>query len=354
MKVAVERGGDMGKRRKWLALVAAVGVLALVSAACSNNDDNSGASGGTSGATGGDVTGSLNISGSSTVEPITSLNAEKFQSQNPDVQIAVDGPGTTDGFALFCKGETDISDASRVISDDEKAACASGGVDYIEVAIGQDALTVVGNPSNPVDCLTTGDLYALFGPESQGINNWADANDLAKKVGGKGDLPDLPLTIVAPGEESGTYGSFIDLVTKGIADTQGVTPDDALRPDYQISADDNVIIQNAEDTPGGLGFVGFSYAQEAGANVKEFQVDSGSGCVAPSAETVNDNTYPISRLLYVYVSKEALASNPAVKPFVDYYLSDQGVASVTDVKYIALPADQLAASRSTWSSESAA
>jgi phosphate transport system substrate-binding protein len=344
----------MRKSRKWLVLVAAVGALALVSAACSK-DDNGGGGGGTTGDTGGSsVTGSLNISGSSTVEPISSLNAEKFQSANPDVQVAVDGPGTTDGFALFCKGETDISDASRVISDDEKAACSSGGVDYIELAIGQDALTVVGNPSNPVDCLSTGDLYALLGPESQGINNWADANDLATQVGGKGGLPDLPLTIVAPGEESGTYGSFIDLVTKPIADAQGVDPDDVLRPDYQISADDNVIIQNAEDTPGGLGFVGFSYAQEAGANVKELQVDSGSGCVAPSAETVNDNTYPISRLLYIYVSKEAFASNPAVKPFVDFYLSDEGIASVTDVKYIALPDDQLAATRSTWSSESAA
>jgi phosphate transport system substrate-binding protein len=202
MKVAVERGGDMGKRGKWFALVAAVGVLGLVSAACGSSDDN----GGGTGASGGNVTGSLNISGSSTVEPITSLNAEKFQSQNPDLQIAVDGPGTTDGFALFCKGETDISDASRVISDDEKAACASGGVDYIELAIGQDALTVVGNPSNPIDCLSTGDLYALLGPESQGINNWADADTLAKKVGGNGGLPDLSLTIVAPGEESGTYG----------------------------------------------------------------------------------------------------------------------------------------------------
>ena len=241
-----------------------------------------------------------------------------------------------------------------MISDDEKAACASGGVDYIELAIGQDALTVVGNPSNPIDCLSKGDLYALLGPESQGINNWADANTLAKKVGGNGGLPDLALTVVAPGEESGTYSSFIDLVTKGIADTQGVTPDDALRPDYQVSADDNVIIQNAEDTPGGLGFVGFSYAQEAGANVKEFQVDGGSGCVAPSAETVNNNTYPISRLLYIYISKEALASNPAVKPFVDFYLSDPGIASVTDVKYIALPETQLASTRSAWSSDSAA
>jgi phosphate transport system substrate-binding protein len=332
-----------------------VAALAIVAAACSSNDNggsnSSGGGGGTTSAPA--VTGSLNISGSSTVEPITSLNGEKFQAANPDVQIAVDGPGTTDGFALFCNGETDINDASRAISEEEVAACQDAGVDYIELAIGQDALTVVGNPSNPLDCLAVGDLYALFGPESEGFENWSDANDLAKEVGGTGDLPDLPLTIVAPGEESGTYGSFIDLVTKPIAGERGVDPDDALRPDYQISADDNVIIQNAQDTDGGLGFVGYSYAQNAGSGVKEFQVDGGSGCVEPSAENVNNGTYPISRLLYLYVSKPALASNPALKPFVDFYLSDDGVASVTDVQYIALPDDQLAASRDTWSSEGA-
>jgi phosphate transport system substrate-binding protein len=172
-------------------------------------------------------------------------------------------------------------------------------------------------------------------------------------VGGTGGFPDLPLTIVAPGEESGTYGSFIDLATKSIADEQGQDPDDVLRPDYQISADDNVIIDNAEGTPGGLGFVGFSYAQNAGAEVKEFQVDGGSGCVAPGVDTVNDGTYPLGRVLYIYVSKEKLASSPALKAFVDYYLSDPGIASVTAVQYIALPDADLEASRSTWESESA-
>jgi phosphate transport system substrate-binding protein len=342
----------MRNRRKWLTILAAVAALSLVAAACGGDDDDVG----TTGATGetAEVTGSLNISGSSTVEPITSLVAEKFQSANPGVEIAVDGPGTSDGFELFCNGETDIQDASRAIDEEEVAACQEGGVDYIELAIAQDALTVVGNPNNPLDCLALGDLYALFGPESQGFENWSDANDLATEVGGNGGLPDLPLTIVAPGEESGTYGSFIDLVTSPIAEERGVDPDDVLRPDYQISADDNVIIENAEGTEGGLGFVGYSYAQLAEGQVKEFQVDGGDGCVEPSADNVNNGTYAISRLLYIYVSKEKVESNPAVRPFVDFYLSADGLASVTDVQYIALPEDILATTQSAWSSESGA
>jgi phosphate transport system substrate-binding protein len=340
----------MRNRRKWLTILAALAALSLVAAAC--GDGETGTTGGATG--GGEVTGSLNVSGSSTVEPITSLVAEKFQSANPDVEIAVDGPGTSDGFELFCNGETDIQDASRAISEDEVAACQEGGVEYIELAVAQDALTVVGNPANPLDCLALGDLYALFGPESQGVENWADANALATEVGGNGSLPELPLTIVAPGEESGTYGSFIDLVTSSIAEERGIDPDDVLRPDYQISADDNVIIENAEGTEGGLGFVGYSYAQLAGGNVKEFAVDGGGGCVEPSADNVNNGTYAISRLLYIYVNKEKLTSNPAVRPFVDFYLSDEGLASATDVQYIALPEDILSTTRSTWSSESEA
>jgi phosphate transport system substrate-binding protein len=334
--------------RRWASVVAGALALTLVAAACSN--DSSSQTGPTGG---GDLSGSLNISGSSTVEPISSLVAENFQGQNPGVNIAVEGPGTTDGFVKFCAGETDLNDASRQIKDEEITACQDGGVDYIELAIGKDALTVVGNPENPLDCLALGDLYALFGPESKGFANWSDADALAQQVGGNGGFPDLPLTIVAPGEESGTYGSFIDLATKPIADEQGQDPDDVLRPDYQISADDNVIIDNAEGTPGGLGFVGFSYAQNAGAEVKEFQIDGGSGCVAPGVDTVNDGTYPLGRVLYIYVSKEKLASSPALKAFVDYYLSDQGIASVTAVQYIALPDADLQASRSTWESESA-
>lgn len=343
----------MGNARKPAGIVGGLLVFTLIAAACGGNGDGGGSGGGATGGTA-DLSGSLNISGSSTVEPITSLVAENFQGQNPGVDVAVDGPGTTDGFALFCKGETDINDASRQIKDEEIAACKQGGVDYIELAVGKDALTVVGHPDNPVDCLSLGDLYALFGPESTGFKSWSDADALAKQVGGNGGFPDLPLTIVAPGEESGTYGSFIDLATKSIADAQGQDPDDTLRPDYQISADDNVIIDNAEGTPGGLGFVGFSYAQNAGANIKEFQIDNGGGCVAPGVDTVNAGTYPLGRTLYIYVSKEKLASNPALKAFVDFYLSDAGISAVTDVQYIALPAADLEASRSTWNAASAA
>lgn len=327
-----------------------VGALALmlVATACGGSDDNSGGGGAS------DLTGSLSISGSSTVEPITSLVAENFRSNNPGVDIVVNGPGTSDGFALFCNGETDINDASRQIKDEEIALCQEAGIDYIELAVGKDALTVVGNPDNPIGCLSLGDLYALFGPESQGFESWSDANSLAQESGGNGGFPDSSLTIVAPGEESGTYGSFIDLATKSIAEERGQDPDDVLRPDYQISADDNVIIDNAGGTPGGLGFVGFSYAQNAGGAVKEFQIDNGGGCVAPGVDTVNDGTYPLGRTLYIYVSKEKLAGNDALEGFVDLYLSDEGIAAVTDVQYIALPASDLEASRAAWDSGSAA
>lgn len=342
----------MVKRRIW-GLVALIAVLSIVAAAC-GGDGGSG-DGGT-GETNSDLSGSLNISGSSTVEPITSLVAEKFQSQNTGVQIAVDGPGSSDGFELFCNGETDISDASRPIDEEEVAACEANGITPIEIEVALDALSVVGNPANPVECLNTGDLYALFGPESEGFGSWSDADALAGEVGGNGGLPDAQLTIVAPGEESGTYGSFIDLVaTDDIAAERGVPEEQAggLRADYQISADDNVIIDNAAGTEGGLGFVGFAFAENAGDTVKEFQIDTGDGCVAPSPETVIDGTYPLGRSLYIYVSSTKLQENPALGPFVDFYLSDEGLASVEEVQYISLPTDRIDAARSAWDSASA-
>ena len=334
----------MTLRKRWAGIAIGMAVaFGLVATACSSNSSTS------SGATGGSTQGSLNISGSSTVEPISSLVAENFQAANTGVDIAVDGPGTTDGFVTFCQGQTDINDASRQISDDEKKACADGGVHYVELPIGRDALTVVGNPSNPLDCLSLADLYSLFSMEAKGFSSWSDANALDRQLGGKGDFPDEPLTIVAPGTESGTYGSFIDLAIKGIADERN-KPDDTLRPDYQSTADDNVTINNAEGTQGALGFVGFAYAQNAGGQVKEFQIDGGNGCVAPSAESVNDHTYPLSRTLYLYVNTDKLATNAALKPFVDYYMSEAGIAAVTEVQYIALPPQELEKSRTTWQS----
>lgn len=347
----------MRNRRKLLMILAAVGALSLVAAACSDDDGGETGSTGTTGATGETaVSGSLTISGSSTVEPITSLVAEQFRGANPDVQIAVDGPGTSDGFELFCNGETDISDASRQIEQEEIDACSANGIEPIEIEIGLDALTVIGHTGNPVTCINNGDLYALFGPESEGIDTWNGADSLAKKVGGNGGFPDEALTIVAPGEESGTYDSFIDLAgIEDIALEQGVPEDEAatLRPDYQISADDNVIVENASGTEGGLGFVGFAFATNAGDSVKLFEVDGGDGCVAPGADTVIDGTYPLARSLYIYVNPTKIAENPALAPFVDYYLSDEGIASVTAVQYVALPADRLDAARSAWESASA-
>lgn len=334
----------MVKRRIW-GLVALIAALSIVAAACGDDADDGGSG------NGGGVTGSLNISGSSTVEPITSLVAEKFQSENTGVQIAVDGPGTSDGFELFCNGETDISDASRAISEEEMAACEANGISPVEIEVGLDALTVIGNPAVPIDCMNFGDLYALFGPESEGFANWSDADALAGEVGGNGGFPDSPLTIVAPGEESGTYGSFIEIALEGIMEERG--QDTNLRPDYQISADDNVIVDNSAGTEGGLGFAGFSFAINAGDAVKRFDVDGGDGCVSPSEENVINGTYPISRSLYIYVNPNKITENPAVAPFVDYYLSDEGIASVTEVQYVALPADRLDAARSAWDSASA-
>ena len=335
----------MGKRGKWLAVVAAALSLSLLAAACVGSDD-----GGTGDTGSGDLTGTITISGSSTVQPISSLVAELFnQDVAPNVSISVDGPGTGDGFVLFCGGETDIQDASRPIEQEEMDACAQAGVEYVELEVAFDGITVMTNPANSVECLNLGDLYALFGPESQGFASWSDANQLATEVGGTGNFPDAPLEITAPGQESGTYDAFIELA--GFEDTalgRGVPEDQAavLRKDYQPSPDDNVIISAMEGSPSALGFVGFAYAQEAGDQVKELQVDGGNGCVAPSVDTIADGSYPLSRSLYIYVNTAKLAENVSVRAFVDHYLSDDGlVTGVTESGYVQLPADRVDATR---------
>lgn len=185
----------------------------LVLAACSSNPDRSGNAGGT-----GDVAGDIVISGSSTVEPISSIVLEDFVAANPGVDGSVDGPGTGDGFALFCTGETDISDASRAIKDEEAAICEENGVSYVELQVAIDGLSIITSPENAdVSCLSFGDLYALLGPESQGFDAWSDADALAGELGdGYGQIhapyPDADLTVTAPGEESGTFDSFVELV----------------------------------------------------------------------------------------------------------------------------------------------
>ena len=351
----------MRDARKWGGILAGVLVLSLVAAACGGDDDGgSGDSGstGTTGTTGGEpLSGSITVSGSSTVLPISNLVAELFSGQNPDVQVSVDGPGTGDGFVLFCEGEIDIADASRPIEDDEMTACTDGGVDYVELAVAFDGITVMTNPQNEaVTCLNSGDLYALFGPESEGIDTWNGADSLAEKVGGNGGFPDVPLEITAPGAESGTYDAFVELSgIEDIALEQGVSEDAAatLRPDYQSSPDDNVIIQAMGGSASALGFTGFAYAEGAADQIKEIQVDGGSGCVEPTRDTIADGSYPLSRTLFIYVNTAKVASNPALKAFVDLYLSDDGLtASVQQAGYVELPDDLVEESRSAWTAAS--
>jgi phosphate transport system substrate-binding protein len=339
----------MAMHRRSASALAALLALSLVAAACGGDDDSGGTDGG-DGAQG--LTGTISISGSSTVEPISALVAELFNEDNPDVQIRVDGPGTGDGFELFCAGDTDISDASRPIDDEEIAACEDAGVDYVELEVALDGVTLMTNPANAVECLTTGDIYALFGPESEGFTSWADANALATEVGGQGGFADAPLEITAPGEESGTYDAFIEL--SGIPDVavdNGVAEDDAeaLRKDYQASPNDNVIIQAIEGSDSALGFVGFAFAETAGEGVKEIAVDAGGGCVEPSAETIADGSYPLSRSLFIYVNTARLAESEALAAYVDLYVSDTGLGeAVSSVGYIPLPADRQDATRAAW------
>ena len=345
------------RKRSRYALAVAFSITALIGAACSTSNPNeSGGSGGTPSAGGGE---GVKVSGSSTVLPISQLVAEQFSQQNPDVQISVDGPGTTDGFVLFCKGETAINDASRQIESEEKAACEKGSVDYIELPIAYDGITVMTNPSNDaVNCLSKADLYSLIGPESKGFANWSDADSLDKELGGDGNFPDAPLDLVGPGQESGTWGSFIDLVIADIAEGRGA-PDDTTRPDYQTSGNDNVIIQGIEGSPSSLGWVGFAYAEQNAQNVKILGVSpadnkSGEGssdCVEPSRDTIADLSYPLSRTLYLYVNKSMVQSNPNLKAFVDYYMSSAGITqAVQQAGYVDLPADKIKSSQQLWSS----
>ena len=339
----------MRKLRNHAGVLAGVLALALVGAACGGDDGT-----GDGGSPSPELEGTITVSGSSTVEPISSLVAELFVETNPNVAINVTGPGTGDGFELFCDGETDISDASRQIESDEAKACEKNGIEYTELEVGIDGIAVVTNPENSVSCLNFADLYSLFGPESEGVDTWADANDLAGQVGGTGGFPDAPLDITAPGEESGTYDSFIEIAGfEDIGIEQGVDEDEAaaLRKDYQASPDDNVIITAMGGSPSALGFVGFAFAESAGETVKMLEVDGGEGCVAPSAETIADGSYPLSRSLYIYPNDTKAAESEAVSAYVDHYLTDEGlVTAVEEVGYVALPPERIEATRSAWSS----
>jgi phosphate transport system substrate-binding protein len=337
----------MVKRKTW-GLVALIAALSIIATACGNGGDGGNGDGGDA-----ELTGSLFISGSSTVEPISGLVAEVFAEENPGVAIDVQGPGTGDGFELFCNGETDISDASRPIADDEAESCATNGIEYIELEVAIDGMAVMTAPTNSVSCLNFGDLYALMGPESQGFDNWSDANPLGEELGGIGTpYPDAPLTMVAPGEESGTYDSFLEIVFEDLAEERG--QEAVARPDYQASPNDNVIIEGIAGSETSLGWVGFAFYIQNTDVVKAIEVADGAGsdCVAPNEETISSGTYPLQRSLFIYVNRAKTQESEALRAYVDVYVSETGLADVVgQVGYITLPEERREATRSTWEAE---
>jgi phosphate transport system substrate-binding protein len=331
--------------RPTLKFAAPVVALGLLFAGCSSDDTS-----------GGETSGSINISGSSTVEPISSRVAELFDQAGNTAEITVDGPGTGDGFEVFCAGETDVSDASRPISAEEVADCAANNIEFIELKIGFDGIAVITNPANTsVQCLSFADLYALVGPESEGFGDWSDAQALATELGSSTTLPSGALDITAPGTESGTYDSFIEIALADIAEERvaagKISEDQAeiTRSDYTSQANDNAILQAIEGSDTSFGWVGFAFAEEAGDQVKELSIAEAPGgeCVAPTAETIADGSYPLSRSLYIYVNKANAENNSALADYVDFYLGD-GYVAVGEVGYVPLPESELSATEAVW------
>jgi phosphate transport system substrate-binding protein len=293
----------------------------------------------------GGVTSYVVVTGSSTVEPISIAVAEEFSDENPDVAVTVDGPGTGDGFELFCNGEADVNDASSKIAEEQIETCEENGVEFIELQIGNDGIAVVTSSENDaVECLSLADLYALLGPESQGVDRWSGARALAEELGSTTELPDVPLDVTGPGEESGTFASFVELVIEEFNEQRGTEP--TTRPDYQASADDNVILRGVEGSDTSLGWVGFAFVADA-PGLKVIEVDGGEGCVPPTPETIASGEYPVSRPLYIYVNAAEAEEGTAVADFVDTYLYE-AVEAVDEVGYVGLSEDDLAETRRRW------
>jgi phosphate transport system substrate-binding protein len=288
--------------RKLLTL-AICGVLALGAAACGDDDDNGGSSGG-GGDSGGNLSGSIAIDGSSTVAPFAQAAQEAFQAENPDVKITVGTSGTGGGFEKFCAGETDISDASRPIKDDEEVpVCKKNGVVFDEVQVANDGIAVVTNTSLKVDCMTTAQLKQL----------WNKGSKVSKLSEIDPKFPDTELKLYGPGTDSGTF----DFFTEQINGEEGVT-----REDYQPSEDDNILVQGVEGSDGGFGYFGFSYYEQNQDKLNLVGVDGGDGCVKPSTESIQDGSYtPLSRPLFMYPSEKSL-KRPEVKAFMDYVITN--------------------------------
>ena len=301
-------------------LMAAALPLALILTACGGQSDSG---------SGDAISGEVLADGSSTVAPLAGTAGELFSEDNPDANVSVATSGTGGGFKKFCAGETDISNASRPIKDEEKAECEANGVAFTEVIVANDALTVVVNKENDwATCLTVDELKKMWEPGAEGkITNW---NQI------RAGFPDVPLDLYGAGTDSGTFDYF----TKAINGEEG-----ASRTDYQPTEDDNVTVTGVTGSKGGLGYFGFSYFEENADSLKAVEIDGGAGCVAPSSEAAQNGTYaPLSRPLYIYVSNASYLDKPAVKAFVDFFV-DNDDEITTEALFVPLSQEQKQAAK---------
>ncbi len=264
----------------------------------------------------------IHVDGSSTVFPITEAVAEEFQkAKRGAVKVTVGISGTGGGFKKFCRGETDVQDASRPILRKEMEDCKKAGIDYYELPVAYDALTVMVNPKNDwAKSMTVAELKKIWEPAAQGkITKWNQVNPA---------WPDVPLKLYGAGADSGTFDYFTEAV---------VGKSKSSRGDFTASEDDNVLVQGIANDKNALGYFGFAYYIENSSKLKAVAVDGGKGPVSPSAQTVENGTYnPLSRPIFIYVSKKS-AAKPEVKEFVEFYLKN-AAPLVKEVKYVPLPA----------------
>jgi phosphate transport system substrate-binding protein len=266
-------------------------------------------------------TSEIQIDGSSTVFPISEAMAEEFQAANPSVRVTVGVSGTGGGFSRFCAGETAISNASRPIKEEEIAACEAAGVEYIELPVAYDALTVVVHPENNwVDSLTVDELKTMWEPAAEGtVTNWNQVRE---------GFPDQSLSLYGAGTDSGTFDYFTEAIVGESA---------ASRGDYTASEDDNVIVQGVANDPNALGYFGLAYYEANTDRLKAVAIDGGNGPVLPERANVENGTYqPLSRPLFIYVNAEA-AQRPEIQEFVQFHLQNPDL--VTEVGYVPLPAE---------------
>lgn len=288
--------------------------------------ENGGASPAATTAANANVSGTVTVDGSSTVFPISEAMAEEFQKANPNVRVTVGLSGTGGGFKKFCADETDISNASRPIKPEEVELCKKNNIEYIELPISFDGLSIVVNPQNKfAECLTVAELKKMWEPGAQGkITNW---NQI------RSGFPDARLGLYGAGTDSGTYDYF----TAAIVGEEGKS-----RGDYTASEDDNTLVQGVASDQNGLGFFGYAYYENNKDKVKLVGIDNGKGCVQPSPQTISDGTYqPLSRPEFIYV-KSTAAQRPEVKAFVDFSLAPENKQLISEVGYVPLPDDLIA------------